>query len=572
MKKILYLFTICFFAALSCQEPQYIEPDIQRQGITSLTAFFTSTSPQYEDKELATLYVDDPDAEVFEIPVPWFYPEHTTDATTLHMTRVRLKAELAPNCRIEPPLQIVDLTRQNEYTFINAQGEGRRIIITGKRTKSDKCNLMSFSLTNPYQVDCFIDDDKNEISIYTIDDLKNFSASATPCAHATVETNLAQKKNYNNEQSVTVVAQDGKTKRTYKIVKKFPTMIPYGFRTKSVRQLFNLDANAFLGIPAFTDELLSPSLGYVGGYLVACLGNGSTPMYIDPLTGVKKGNITLGSAPAAAITSDEGGNLLLTNHAEAGENVEIYRTNAVDKAPELFHSFTNATDVAVGYYVKVHGNIDADAVIILTHEGVSGVTSTSKYTRVVISGGEIISTETVDLIGTGIAWGAADGHCAKVVSASNTTDKGVMMAYYTPFTADAGVYNLLKYVNGEGAIEASLPLFSDDVSSNYNSPVMDVKTYNNATYLAHLVTSWFPEWDCGPELKIFDVTNPNSFKDGNTVITKSIKYDLPGGHENSYSAGDVIIAPSADGFKVYVFYFDHHAGIIGGYIADSIDI
>ena len=46
-------------------------------------------------------------------------------------------------------------------------------------------------------------------------------------------------------------------------------------------------------------------------------------------------------------------------------------------------------------------------------------------------------------------------------------------------------------------------------------------------------------------------------------------------YQTGYSgiaAGDVVMAPSADGFKVYIFYFDHNAGVIGGYVADCIDI
>ena len=38
------------------------------------------------------------------------------------------------------------------------------------------------------------------------------------------------------------------------------------------------------------------------------------------------------------------------------------------------------------------------------------------------------------------------------------------------------------------------------------------------------------------------------------------------------AAGDVVMAQSADGFKVYVYYFDHNCGVIGGYVADSIDM
>lgn len=544
----------------SCQKPEYVEPTVERQGITSLTAYFTSG--KYVDQALARLDIDDPDADRYVIPVPWFFPEESEDPTTFHMTRVRVRAELANNCKIDPPLTIMDLTQENEFTYTNAQGESRQIIITGKRTKSAKCNLMSFALTKPYRVDGFVNDETNEIYLFAVDDLKGFSAEAVPCAHAKVKTDLTVKKDYNNEQEVTVVAQDEKTTRTYKIVKKYPTKIPYGFREKSVRQLFNFEPVSRLGFPEYT-VTVNPTLAYVGGSVIVSFGDGTTPVYLDGLTGVKQGEINLGSATPGAVASDEGGNVIITNHVDGGGMVEIYKTKSVTEAPVLFHSFENATDVPVGYHVKVHGNIDADAVIILTHEGIAGVTETSKYTRIVVKAGSVESTETIDLMGLGLSWGAAPTNAAKIVPASANPDDGVLLCYYS--------YNTLTYVNGNGAIGATWEVLDPSVSGNYNTNVMDSKTYNNAKYAIHLVSSHFPMWGCGPQLRVFDVSTPTSIKDGTPVLANdAIEWYQTAA--SGCAAADVIMAPSADGFKVYIYYFDHNAGVIGGYVADCIDI
>lgn len=544
----------------SCQKPEYVEPTVERQGITSLTAYFTSG--KYVDQVLARLDIDDPDADRYVIPVPWFFPEESEDPTTFHMTRVRVRAELANNCKIEPPLTIMDLTQENNFTYTNAQGESRPIIITGKRTKSAKCNLMSFALTKPYRVDGFVNDETNEIYLFAVDDLKGFSAEAVPCAHAKVKTDLTVKKDYNNEQEVTVVAQDEKTTRTYKIVKKYPTKIPYGFREKSVRQLFNFEPVSRLGFPEYT-VTVNPTLAYVSGSVIVSFGDGTTPVYLDGLTGVKQGEINLGSATPGAVASDEGGNVIITNHVDGGGMVEIYKTKSVTEAPVLFHSFENATDVPVGYHVKVHGNIDADAVIILTHEGIAGVTETSKYTRIVVKAGSVESTETIDLMGLGLSWGAAPTNAAKIVPASANPDDGVLLCYYS--------YNTLTYVNGNGAIAATWEVLDPKVSGNYNTNVMDSKTYNNAKYAIHLVSSHFPMWGCGPQLRVFDVSTPTSIKDGTPVLANdAIEWYQTAA--SGCAAADVIMAPSADGFKVYIYYFDHNAGVIGGYVADCIDI
>lgn len=559
MKKILLL-TISVLALLSaCQQPEYVEPTVERQGITSLTAYFTSG--KYVDQALARLEIDDPEADRYVIPIPWFFPEESDDGTTLHMTRVRVRAELAANCKIDPPLKILDLTIENPFTYTNAQGESRTIIITGVRKKSSKANAMTFTLSDPYPIEGFVNDETSEIYLFTTDDLTGFKAELVPSAHATVKTDLSVAKNYNDPQTVTLVAHDG-TERSYTVLKKYPSKIPYGFRTESARQLFNFEPVSRLGFPAYTTEI-NPSLAYADGKVVVSFGNGEVPMYLNALTGVKEGTITLGAASAGSVTNDEGGNLIITNHTEATETCKIYVTKSVKNAPVLFHSFVNETDVPVGYNVKVHGNLDTDAVIILTHEGVAGVTETSKYTRVVVSGGVVVSTETLNVAGLGLSWGAAPTNTAKVVPASANPSDGVYLCYYSR--------NIISYINGNGNIAAEYDLAAKGANGNFNTNCMDAKTYNNATYVASLITSHFPMWGAGPMLNIFDVTSPTAIKEGTPVLSNN-KIEWYQEAAAGCAAGDVVMAQSADGFKVYVYYFDHNCGVIGGYVADSIDM
>ena len=561
MKKLYYLLMVSIFAVASCQEPQYIEPTADRAGITSLTARFTSTSAKYENQVLAKLNVVDPEVNEFIIPVPWFYPEESTDPTSIHMTRVRLEAELAPNCRIDPPLAMVDLTEENYYTFTNAQGESREIMITGKRTKSAKCNLMTFTLTKPYQIEGFINEETHEVYLFTTDDLDGFSAEATVCAHATIQTDLTVKKNYNNEQEVTVMAQDEKTTCTYKIIKKYPNKIPYGFRASSARQLFNLDPVSRLGFPEAKETVYS-SLAYADGKLVISLGNGTAPIYCDPLTGVKIGDMNVTGVDVAAITNDEGGNILVSTHAESQGTVTLYKTKSVTAAPEQFHSFVNDSDVPVGYNLKVNGNIDQDAVIVIAHEGIDGVTATSKYTKIVITGGQVVSTEIIDLSGLGLAWGSAPVHGAKVVPVSNKPESGVMLCYYSD--------NIIHYV-ADGKIVASRSLEGDGVTSNYNTNVMEAKSFNNAPYVIHMVSSHFPMWGIEPQIRIWDASDPKAFKDADPIMEHYSAEWFQTGYQGC-AAADVIMGASADGFKVYIYYWDHNASVIAGFVADCIDI
>lgn len=577
MKKLFYLSIFAAFALASCHKPEYIPSTAERQGITSLTAYFTSESEDFKEDDLfATLNVTDPEADTFVIPVPYYFPEASTNSTSILMTRVRLRAELAPNCRIDPPLTVVNLEEENEYTFTDAHGESRKIIITGKRTKSAKCNLTKFALKEPYKVEGFINEETKEIYIFTTDDIDGFNAEAEAAPHATINTDLSVVKNYNNEQTVTVTAHDGTTTCTYTIVKKYPTKMPQGFRSASVRMLFNIDPFVKLKFPAkvpLEDDNMPniyPSLAIVDGYLVVYLADGSEPMYCDLLTGDEKGKANFGGLDIAAITSDEAGNMILSNHADPDGTLVLYKTRSVSQAPVQFHSFVNETDVPVGYNLKVNGNIDDDAVIILSHEGIAGVTTTAKYTKIVITNGEVVSTETFDLSGLGLGWGAAPTNGAKVVPVSSKPETGVMLSYYSD--------NTIHYIDGNGSKLASRNLADFKVTTNYNTNIMEAKSYNNSPYIIHFTTSHFPMWGIGPQIRLFDGTAPTSIAKADPILDASYTpdgYPVIDWYAKDFqgcAAGDIVMGPSEDGFKLYIYYVDYNAGVIGGFVADCIDI
>ena len=43
-----------------------------------------------------------------------------------------------------------------------------------------------------------------------------------------------------------------------------------------------------------------------------------------------------------------------------------------------------------------------------------------------------------------------------------------------------------------------------------------------------------------------------------------------GSNEGFGACGDAILAPSADGYMLYIYYYDHFSGMIGGYSLDCI--
>lgn len=562
MKKISTLLLGALALLSACHEPEYVSPTAQRQGITSLTAIFTSG--KFVDQQMAKLEIPADMPERLVIQVPWFYPETSDDETETYMSKVRIQAELQPNCFIEPALTLLDLTKDNWFTYTDAQGLQKRICITGERVKSDKCELQAFSLVEPALAG-IVDKTNKKVSIISADDLSTCLAEAQISAHASISPDPATTVlDYNQEQKFTVTAHNGVDKAVYTVVKAVPEKIPAGFNAASMELLFNFDPVSNLGLPAY-NQPMTPSMAAINGHLAICNGDGSAPIYINRITGAKIGEVAVGSASVSSITSDEGNHMLLVNLATGGQTVNLYQTTSMTEAPTLFHSFANPATCPVGTKMKVIGNIAEDALIVLPCQGVPGVTETSSIVLVEIRAGTVTSVTEKDLSATGITWGDGAVNIAGVCAASVDAAEGFFESQYEPSN--------LVWIKNDNTIGASLP--SDTSGWGLNPHSLDSKRFNNVTYMALFVSSHFPHWGMGPQLYLYNV-NDKSMLTGDNV-TNSPALAFANGAVEWYqqadagvASGDVLIAPTADGFKLYIYYLDHNSGVIGAYAADCI--
>jgi hypothetical protein len=346
------------------------------------------------------------------------------------------------------------------------------------------------------------------------------------------------------------------------VAKGLPEKIEKGFNMNTVEQLFNFDPVSMLGMPAYT-ESVAPSLAYVDGKLVVA-ANGMTPIYLNAKTGVKEGTVTLGSAEAYSVTNDEGNYILYCNHANGGETFNIWRSTSVDVAPELYHSFTNTTSLPMGAKMKVNGSLDGDALIVITNEGVAGVTESGMITVVEVKGGAIVNTTVVDLSAVG-TWGEAPVNIGTVVSASADMADGWFTSQYEP--------SEFRWIKSDVTLGAAIP--SDMTGWGLNPNCLDAKTFNNVEYVALFVVSHFPAWGMGPELYLYDVTDKAQVTGGDVTLVpgtvlsnRAITWYQTGSY--AVASGDVVIAPTADGFTFQLYYYDHNSQVIGGYAADCI--
>lgn len=561
-KNILSLLVLVMLMAMSsCEEPKHVAPTVNRQGITSLTAIFTSGP--FVDKEMAKLQIGEDMPERLVIPIPWFYPTTSDDETTEYMTKVRVQAALAANCFIEPALTVLDLTKENKFTFIDAQGKSKEIIITGERVKSSACELMTFAINEP-ALSGIIDKTKKTVSLISADDLSAALASFEVSPHATISPDPSTEAiNYNEPVTFTVTAHDGVTKAEYVVSKSIPEKIESGFNLKGEELLFNIDPVSNLGLPAYTVNV-GPTLAAIQGKLIICTGTGN-PMVVNGLTGVKIGELNLGSAVAGSVTNDEAEHLLIVNKANGNETVNIYTTSSVNETPELFYSFTNSSSLPLGAKIKVIGNIKENALISLVHEGVEGVTTSSAVTVIQVQNGAVLGAQVMDFSAAGLSWSIAPVNTGAVVPRTVNPADGCFHTQYGP--------SLLSYIDGTGTIVSQFN--SDTTGWGLNPNCLDSKRFNNVNYLALFVVSHFPAWGMGPQLYVYNVNDMSKFAGSDITDLACLELTNQGidwyqEAANGVASGDVVLAPSADGFKMYVYYYDHNSQVVGGYVVDCI--
>lgn len=578
MKKYLYILSVVLLAVVSCHKPEYIAPTAERQGLTSLTAILVEGP--YAGQELAKLTITDPDATYLEIPIPFYYPEISNEETLIYMMKLRVQAELQPNYKISPKLGVLDLTEENKFTLTDPSGKSREIVITGKRSKSSSCALVAL-MVEDVKTSAVIYEESSKILIPYLEDLSAVQVTGQVTPHAKLlkvngkAYNEKAKYNLNTGATVTVQAHDGVTERTYTVEQGIPSLLGSGMREESVARLFNVDPETMAGLPPYTDDSYV-SLAGLGTYVIVGLGNGRTPLYLDAFTGAKKGQINLGSAVADCLTSDDAGNLVIANFATGGmeaQNVNVYVTRSVTEAPTLLYTFSNPAITPVGHRIKVSGNVNGNACIALTAEGIEGVTLSSEVVYLLVRDGAVTEVKVKDFAGLNMGWGPAPVNNATVCPASADPDKdGWFLDYYEgnvdpSVTSESAECYILHYVDAKDRD------YWLDLVGNWgvNPNCLDHKVFNGTPYLTLFAVSHFPQWDIRPKLRLYDATDPSAARlllgnDNLAIFQKGARNEPTG------ASGDVVLVPSVDGYRMYLYYYDHHTQVIGAYVADCFEI
>ncbi len=108
----------------------------------------------------------------------------------------------------------------------------------------------------------------------------------------------------------------------------------------------------------------------------------------------------------------------------------------------------------------------------------------------------------------------------------------------------------------------------------YNSGGMERIVINKANYLALYAVGYFPQWGMNSILYLYDVTSMTGFS-GTVNATDLLKMSSSvksynGADPTEPRTGDVLMMPSANGFKMSLFYIDNTCKTVGCYEFDCI--
>lgn len=328
-----------------------------------------------------------------------------------------------------------------------------------------------------------------------------------------------------------------------------------GIREGSAQQLFEIELKALY--EELDANTIHPSVAAMGDYVVVCLGDGRTPVYVNKATGEKVGEIVLGEAEATgSVTSDVNGNLVIANFADGqGGNFCLWKTADVTAEPVKILEAANAWGITLGDYVQIIGNLDGDAVIVATFGGLYA----QHIARWTVTGGVVNpEAQVVEVGGSSIAQ-------------IGDRDNNFNVAQRTSDPADG--YFLGQYADGNDPF-----YFIDGTTNDVAGKLLPLGTgaewgmkyaysyactFNKVNYTVLFTMGFWPNWGLPGALYLFNTDTVDYFDGVNTVATApGLVGTYPVGDADfdvtPYAAGgrvaDVKLTPTADGKYLDLVY------------------
>ncbi|WP_295938935.1 DUF5018 domain-containing protein [uncultured Alistipes sp.] len=559
MKNSFKLFALAaLLTAGGCHEPDELTPSVVDQGLNSISAQFATGEYKNDAQAKFSAAISDPDQERIVIDIPYYYPESSTSLTSI--TQMRVTASIDDNCSISPALGTLDLTKENWFTLTRADGSKKKYCITGQIKKSDKCQIISFSIDDP-ALTGVIDQSAKTISLISIEDLSSATATAILSPHASISPDPTVAANYEGDGAkFTVTAHDGETKAVYTVSKQIPPKVKYGWRVGSQTAVWLKNVNTEYGIVNAAN--MNHTLAIMGSELI--LSSGATQYRINAITGARIGEIAGHmDLEGGAITSDKAGHLLMCKQTAKGAVLKIYMTSSPQTAPTEFISWTYNIGVGVkmGAKISVQGDITKNAIITIPTWAWANPPTHREFIRWIVTDGVVGAPEAVQYTG-GTAYNSGN---TDVVYASATAGTG---NYFV--TSYGGAGNKLDAIDAvTNACLKTLATPTWGANSNFNT--VDAIEFNNATYVAVYGGMHFTYSQCLAYMH--DVTTLDQFtgtiQDSPCCVWNSGQDPLE--KLTTFASSDIIMAASPDGYQLNLFYVDGNTRTLAAWQFDCID-
>lgn len=576
MKKLIFsiISAVLLLGMASCQ-PEDLTPETSAAPITSVTATVMVNGSAVE----FTAYPVE-GSEYITIELPWYYPVESDNLMPLSvLTDAKMTAVLANNVVIKEPLLRMDLTQENPITVVDQAKKEHRYIITGKISKLTDCEILDFSIP-ALNLAGIVKPAQQTVSVLAVDELPLTLAAVTLSPHATISPDpRVEELDYNKELEFTVTAHDGKTKKTYKVNKEIPPKRETGMRIGSEKIIFEKKFVDDLGL---TTADMTTGLAVSGDYLIINT-RAEDAMVLNRFTGEKVSSMALdaikGSTTNFYMTSDDDGNILFCNLTpNDGTTFKIWTATGINEAPTLFiehdASYVDSEGATQGNShgrkISIQGSLNKDAVITAPYYGPNN----SQFLRWVVKDGKLVSDkpETIVVLGLATGWTTNSDIC--YVDPSETSD----------YFVHAYSGNSLSWVTGAtNTVKAGL----NKMSVNYIPNAVDILKFNGGTYLATNQANSF-SWGGADFIWLLDVSTTDNYSGGldadyngdskpksNAILWQSYHTygprAIPGAPINANGNSDVCLAPSADGYYMYL-YFMFCNGYVVGVQFDCLDM
>lgn len=541
-----------------CQTPDDFTAVRDANALTSFTAKFVNDESDENVFKAEIDYVN----HIINVVFPYNYPRTSNNVLTVDvLTKMRVEAVVENNVVIEPALLYMDLTKENVITVIDDLENTRtEYTVKAEIRKSAECLMTSFSI--PAMDVTGVIAGKN-VSIVSIDDIGTQTAAVEISHGATMQPDpRTTALNWDEPQTITVIAQNGTDKTEYQVVKSVPAKLPNGIRPGSGVLLWTKKLAEIEGI---VNPLFVTSIAATGKNLVIYEKGNPTAIVLNGTKGEKVGTMDVSMLANATITSDDNGNLLLTSHYHESSgklDVHIYKASGVNDTFTKWTTYPGATSgfYRVGRHTSVNGDINGNAIISTF---VAQYHPNPSFIYWQVNGGVINETPTLVKTPRNYEW----PKFGDVIFENTTLPSNYFLATHAKDAAGGKRY--FFYQNGED--HSFLATAPAETTSNSVMDAVDFMKFNNSDYLVYNFVNTFT-YAVSPSdaVNLYDFTS-RTFGDPIPTVPSGTYGSRKLQITNTDGYSDVVLHASDNGYYMYV-YFMFAGGYVGCVQYDCLDI